>query len=222
VPVSDTSALLPTTPTRLAPVELPSESPCHAATVEAHTFAETPRLTAALRQGDAAAFRFLHAQWNQRILRYCFALSAGDDAFATEIAQATYLRIFKKVSRLPDEAALWNWTTCAMRSAAIDLRRVGGRYRRALARFADWLRFGSGAKPDPAHETRLFAALDDALAALEAEERHLIDCRYFHREPLEVIAARCGTSARAIEGRLARVRARLRSLMTATLRKETL
>lgn len=222
MPVSDTSALLPTTTTRLAPVELPSESTCRATTREPHSFADTPRLTAALRQGEASAFRFLHAEWNQRILRYCFALSAGDDAFATEIAQATYLRIFKKVSCLPDEAALWNWTTCAMRSAAIDLRRVGGRYRRALARFADWLRFGSGAKPDAAHEARLFAALDEALAALDAEERYLIDCRYFHREPLEAIAARCGTTARAIEGRLARVRARLRSMMTSTLRQETL
>jgi RNA polymerase sigma factor (sigma-70 family) len=221
VPATNTSALLSTT-TCLAPVELPSESPRVAAVAEPFTFADVPRLVRALREGDAGAFRFLHAEWNERILRYCFALSAGDGALATEIAQATYLRIFKQVQPLPDEAALWNWITRAMRSAAIDLRRVGGRYSRALGRFADWLRFGLGAEPDATSESRMFAALDSALGILEPEEQHLIDCRYFKREPLETIAARCGTTARAIEGRLARIRARLRSNITSALRQENL
>src|SRR5687768_414104 len=111
-----------------------------AAAAEPFTFTEVPRLARALREGDADAFRFLHAEWNERILRYCFALAAGDGALATEVAQATYLRIFKQIQPLPDEAALWNWITRAMRSSAIDLQRVGGRYTRALGRFADWLR----------------------------------------------------------------------------------
>jgi RNA polymerase sigma factor (sigma-70 family) len=221
VPATDTSVLLSTT-TCLAPVELPSESPRVAAAAEPFTFADVPRLARALREGDAGAFRFLHAEWNQRILRYCFALAAGDGAFATEIAQATYLRIFKQVQPLPDEAALWNWITRAMRSATIDFRRVGGRYRRALGRFANWLRFGFGARPNAASESRMFAALDHALGNLEPEERHLIDCRYFQREPLEAIAARCGTTARAIEGRLARIRARLRSNIISALRQDNL
>jgi RNA polymerase sigma factor (sigma-70 family) len=220
VPGTDTSTFLPT-PTRLAPVELPTESMrLTAAAVEPFSFAEVPRLARALRAGDAAAFRFLHAEWSQRILRYCFALAAGDDAFATEIAQATYLRIFHHMPPLAEEAALWNWITCAMRSAAIDLRRVGGRYRRALARFADWLRFGTRAPTASATESAMFSALDEALATLEAEERYLIDCRYFHREPLEAIATRCGTTARAIEGRLARIRARLRATLTTKLHQE--
>jgi RNA polymerase sigma factor (sigma-70 family) len=73
-----------------------------------------------------------------------------------------------------------------------------------------------------AGESRIFAALDDALENLEPEERHLIDCRYFKREPLETIAARCGTTARAIEGRLARIRSRLRSNISSALRQENL
>jgi RNA polymerase sigma factor (sigma-70 family) len=221
VPATNTSALLSTT-TRLAPVEIQSETPRKAATAEPFTFAEVPRLARALREGDAGAFRFLHAEWNERIMRYCFALSAGDGALATEIAQATYLRIFNHLQPLPDEAALWNWITRAMRSAAIDLQRVGGRYSRALERFAEWLRFGFGAEPDMAGESRMFAALDYALGNLEPEERQLIDSRYFKREPLETIAARCGTTARAIEGRLARIRERLRSNITSALRQENL
>jgi RNA polymerase sigma factor (sigma-70 family) len=79
-----------------------------------------------------------------------------------------------------------------------------------------------GAEPDATSESRMFAALDSALGNLEPEERHLIDCRYFKREPLGTIAVRCGTTARAIEGRLARIRARLRSNITSALRQENL
>jgi RNA polymerase sigma-70 factor (ECF subfamily) len=183
-------------------------------------FDDVPRLTQALGRGEPEAFRVLHAAWNQRILRYCFALAAGDDAFATDVAQATYLRIFKHVPELPGEADLWNWVTCAMRSAAHDLRRVGGRYRRALARFAEWLRFGAARHAGEVAEGRMFAALDQALASLEPPERQLIDRRYFERESLESIAARLGTSARAIEGRLARIRSRLRERMIGALRQE--
>jgi RNA polymerase sigma factor (sigma-70 family) len=218
-PASDTSALFPR-PARVAPVELPSESMRLAAVAgESFSFEAVPQLARALRAGDAAAFRFLHQQWNARILRYCFALAAGDDAFAAEIAQATYLRIFHHVPRAADEAALWNWITCAMRSAAIDLRRVGGRYRRALARFTDWLRFGSGER-EAGEDSAMLQALDDAVAKLEPEERYLLDCRYFHREPLDAIASRCGSSTRAIEGRLARIRARLRAELTQTVKRE--
>lgn len=218
---TETSALLATT-TRLAPVELPAEPLRPLRAVPGHSFEDTPALARALRRGEPEAFQFLHERWNRRILRYCFALSGGDDAFATEVVQAAYLRLFRQAPIAPNEAALWSWMACAIRSSAADLRKVGGRYRRALARFAEWLRFGSGEAAGDAEETRLFAALDRAMSALESEERELIQCRYFQKLPLEVIATRLQTTARAVEGRLARTRARLRALMTGALGKEDL
>ncbi len=204
-------------------MELPSgTASCRIAEEEKFGFANVSRLSAALRQGNAGAFRFLHAEWNPRLQRYCFALAAGDDAFALEIAQATYLRIFKGVPQLADEAALWKWIACAMRSAAIDLRRVGGRYRRVLARFANWLRFGMARDEGTMEDSRLLAALDGALAGLAADEREIIDRRYYAHESLETIAAHFTTTARGIEGRLARIRTKLRNAMTSTLRKDEL
>lgn len=178
------------------------------ATVEAFSFGETPVLTAALRAGDEAAFRWLHAQWNGRLFRYCLALAAGDEVQAGDFAQAAYLRVARHMRVLADEAALWAWLARAARDAATDLRRVGGRYLGVLARFAAWFR----PAPEVADDG-LLAALDTALARLEPEERALVEARYFRRDSLEATAAQLGCTVRAVEGRLARLREKLRKLM---------
>jgi RNA polymerase sigma-70 factor (ECF subfamily) len=214
------SATLPHTACLMSVEYAPASSP--PAQTICPGFEDVPRLCAALRAGDQQAFRFLHAQWNQRICRYCFALAAGDDALAMECVQATYLRIYKVIRPLPDEVALWNWIACAARSAAIDLRRVGGRYRRALARFTEWLQSGFGRSPENAQESDLLAALDRAVASLDDDERLLIEARYFRRVSLEEIARETGTTARAIEGRLARLRERLRHTLVTTTRPNEL
>lgn len=181
--------------------------------------AATPVLTAALRAGDEAAFRWLHEHWHARIMRYSFALARGDAAQAAEISQATWLRVVRHIRVLPDEAALWSWLACAARCAATDLGRTGGRYRGALARFGEWLRGQPEGAGDAAEgsEAQLLAALDAALARLAAGERELIADRYFHRIPLEQTAARLGTTTRAVEGRLARTRQHLRELIASEL-----
>lgn len=182
---------------------------------EAFAFGDVPRLTAALKRGDESAFAWLHGEWNRRINRWCFALAAGDAAFAGEISQAAWLRLMRHVRVLPDEAALWNWIACAARHAAVDLRRKGGRYLRALRRFAEWWQ-------RPAEEAGadggLLAALEAALGKLAAEERALIEGRYFSGESLEMIGARLSLSARAVEGRLARLRVKLRGLIADELK----
>jgi RNA polymerase sigma factor (sigma-70 family) len=186
---------------------------------EGFAFADVPRLTAALKRGEDAAFVWLHGHWSRRINRYAFALAAGDDTFAGEIAQATWLRIVRHMRVLGDEAALWNWIACAARHAATDLRRKGGRYVRALRRFAEgWSQPDAGQHENEDAADELIRALEAALLKLSDDERALIEHRYFSAEPLEVTAARLSVSARAVEGRLARVRQRLRELIAAQLR----
>lgn len=181
---------------------------------------DVPRLTRALRTGDEAAFRVLHGGWNARLYRYSFALARGDGAFADEITQATYLRVLRHMRELPDEEALWSWLALAARHAASDLRRAGGRYVGALARFAAGL-VGNNAEASATHEadTPLLAALDEAMRKLDDSERALLKARYFERVSLAGIAGRMGGSVRAVEGRLARARSRLRKLMERQLKE---
>ncbi len=182
---------------------------------EAFAFTDVPRLTAALKRGEESAFAWLHGKWSGRINRYCFALAAGDETFANEIAQAAWLRLARHVRVMQDEAALWSWIACAARHAASDSRRKGGRYLRALGRFAEWWQPSASAVVEA--NDHLPAALESALGKLETDERALIEGRYFTSESLEAIAARHALTVRAVEGRLARLRARLRELIAKEL-----
>lgn len=181
---------------------------------EAFAFGDVPRLTAALKRGDESAFAWLHGEWSGRINRYCFALATGDETFAGEIAQATWLRLMRHIRVMNDESALWSWIARAARHAASDLRRKGGRYLRALSRFAEWWQ---PAIADTEADNHLPAALESALSKLTLDERVLIEARYFASESLEGIASRHALTARAVEGRLARLRTRLRDLIAEEL-----
>jgi RNA polymerase sigma factor (sigma-70 family) len=193
---------------------LPHELP---ATGEvAFTLDDVPGLTTALKHGEEAAFTWLHREWSARINRYCFALAAGDAAFASEIAQAAWLRIVRHMRVLEDEQALWCWIACAARHAAADLRRKGGRYQRVLDRFKRWWSPPTESTTDDI--ASLMNAMEAALAQLTAEENLLIEGRYFAGESLEAIGARLSISSRAVEGRLARLRLRLREEIAHQLR----
>jgi RNA polymerase sigma factor (sigma-70 family) len=200
----------------LAPLILPDAAPAAAG----FAFNDVPRLTAALKKGDDAAFAWLHGEWSGRINRYCFALAAGDDSFAGEIAQAAWLRLARHGRVLHDEQALWDWIACAARHAAIDFRRKGGRYLRALSRLADWWQSPALDVPND-HADGLLFTLEAALQRLTDEERALIAARYFAGESLETIGGRHALSVRAVEGRLARLRTRLRELMAEELQRHT-
>jgi RNA polymerase sigma factor (sigma-70 family) len=69
----------------------------------------------------------------------------------------------------------------------------------------------------PPDETFLNIALDNALATLTPEEERLIEARYIAQSPLLETAAALGVSTRAIEGRLARIRAKLRKQIATQL-----
>lgn len=198
-----------------------AESANHAtlslAVAETFAFDDVPRLTAALKRGDENAFAWLHGAWSRRINGWCFALAAGRESFAHEIAQATWLRLMRHIRVLPDEAALWNWIARAARHAATDLLRKGGRYLRALRRFGEWWSDATATESDSNLDAGLLAALEAALQKLPPNERALIEARYFSGESLETIGARECLSVRAVEGRLARLRIKIRERIAAEL-----
>jgi len=166
---------------------------------------DIPKLCRKLRRGDEDAFTTLHSRWHERLHRYCLVLARGDETATHELVQACYLRVLRHLRPLPDEEALWNWLAKAARHAAADRYRRSSRYRRAIERFTRQFR-----PPPQETESPLERALEEAVAALTADERELLRERYEARTPLVEIGRRRGISSRAVEGRLARLRERLR------------
>ena len=167
-------------------------------------------LAARVHAGDEAAFAELHRQYAPRLQRYALVMARGNEHVAAETVQNTFLRAIRSLRTVLDEDALWCWLAKAARCAAADAARRERRQSALLAKLsALWASDPQPPIEDP--ETLWHQALDAALADLPYEDRSLIHARYTERVPLAEIAGRTGTTDRAIESRLARLRAALRS-----------
>ena len=178
----------------------------------APAWSDVPAFCRRLRRGDEDAFAALDAAWGARLFRYAFVLARGDEHLAREVVQATWLRVLRHLRPLPDEAALWNWLAKAARHSGADLHRRSSRYRRVLDRFTAVFTRLPTETPDP--EDRLQRALAAALGDLEDADRELLRLRYETPATLEEIGTALGIGSRAVEGRLARLRQRLRDAIT--------
>jgi RNA polymerase sigma factor (sigma-70 family) len=168
-----------------------------------------PQLAAGVRRGEEEAVRALHARYRDRLTRYALVVTRGDEAAAADAVQSAFLKSLRHLRPLPDEAALWAWLARAARTAAADAGRRSRRYTALLARVAAI--FSPASEPPPADTEAIWlAALERALTELDGDSRALIEARYFGRRPLADIAAEHSSTDRAIEGRLARIREKLR------------
>lgn len=181
---------------------------------------DVPRLTTRMRSGEEAAHREFYDLYYGRLLRYLLVVARGDEEAATEALEATLLRVVRHIKVFPDEAVLWSWLTVLARSSLADHRRKHGRYLTFLARFKRQAEVERSALGTSEDEGRLQTALLRATAALPAEERQILDWKYFEHRSVREIAAELRTSEKAIESRLVRIRKKLKEELVLQLRDE--
>lgn len=165
-------------------------------------------LTAGLRRGEDDAFRELYDRYGLFLLRYLTALHQGNLEAAKDSLQSVFMRIARHIRVYEDEVVFEGWLKRVARTTFIDSQRKSSRYQRLLERFAQSFEESEVASDAPLAELR--PSLIRALAALPPEARSLVEARYFDQLSLTEIAQRHGLTARAVEGRLARIRATLR------------
>ena len=172
-------------------------------------------LSRAVARGDEEAFRQLYDAYGDRLLRLAMVMARGDAALARDVAQSVWLIAARKMKPLETDAHLWNWLALVARQqTAKALRRGAGPAGEvSLAEIPD--------PPAPAAaDTLLAECLDAAVRNLEDEERRLVEWFYYEHLTCEHIAARLGTTAKAVSSRLERARAKLRSLVQRRLAHE--
>ena len=168
-------------------------------------------LTASMARGDEEAWRAFHRDYFGRLHRYLIVLQRGDEESAAELVQQTCLRVVRHVRCFETEEVFWSWLTCLARCAAADAGRKRSRRLAMVEKFAHWQelrRSGSaGGEGDQ------LGRLERSLAELAPDDRALVEGKYFERQSYAELAAEFGLSAKAVESRLARLRAKLRTAM---------
>ena len=170
--------------------------------------------------GDESAYRAFHEAYYPRLARYLLVVTHGDEEAAREALQATFTRVVRHIKVLDDETHFWNWLTVLARTAFADQCRKRSRYLRFLDRFAEHTRTEAAVAENGEADARLLAALEFSVRSLPAEERELLEHKYFNRKSVRDIAKAVQASEKAVESRLGRVRHKLKDAVLAALKHE--
>jgi RNA polymerase sigma-70 factor (ECF subfamily) len=164
-------------------------------------------LSTGLARGDDAAWAQFHRDYGPTIFRQLLAGTRGDYDLASEALQQTYLRVARHARPCESEAMFGGWLRVVARTALSDCRRRRFSFWDMLRRRADEPELDDRAGRE---DEVLRAAIEAGLAALAADDRGLLEAKYFQGESVRTIAERLGVSAKAVESRLTRARAELR------------
>ncbi len=170
--------------------------------------------------GDELAYRTFYHAYFGRLSRYLLVVCAGDEQAMREALQETLRRVVRHVREFQDEAAFWSWLTVLARSARSDEGRKRRRYFAFLDRFKHHaaVAMDEGASPNLADD--LEQLLELCLRRLPAEERTLLEAKYFESRSVIEIAERLGCTEKSVESRLVRIRKKLKTAILVELNHE--
>lgn len=169
--------------------------------------------TRRLVQGEDEAWRWFHQRYYVPLLRYA-SQRTGNPSNASEVVQQGYLRVARHIRPFDDEGDFWNWLCCVVRCAAVDYGRNTSRRMVLLEKLAHWRAAqASEDAPGPASAQPAPALVEEALSRLPSDEAALLRRKYCDGWSTQELAADLGTTPKAIENRLARLRERLREII---------
>jgi len=173
-------------------------------------------LVARARRGDEEAFRRLLDAHRRAITSTLFACGVRCPETARDLAQDVALRAWSNLARLEDPRTFPAWIRRIAGNAARDHLR-----RRAVRREEELdLALELQSEDDPHQRSERLAELRFMLAALEEEDREVVDLLMARADGVSVeeLAQRTGLSQGALKMRLLRLRGRLRERLEALRR----
>ena len=147
------------------------------------------------------------------LMRYIIAPILKNAQDREDCLSEVLLRVWERIGQFDPEKGSWTaWLTAVTRNAALNQAR-------ALARHGDLGDIPPDTpSPEPEPEAVLLrqerhAALSQALQQLSAGDRLLFYRKYYYLQATAQIASELGMTERAVEGRLYRLKQRLRQLL---------
>ena len=181
---------------------------------------EVAPLTRRMKEGDEMAYRSFYDAYYPRLWRYLLVVTCGNEEVSSEALQATLVRVVRYIKVFPDAAAFWGWLTVLARSALRDQNRGHRRYLAFLDRFTKHAQVQQGATDQTVADSKLLTLLETNLAEMPSEDRELVEAKYFESQSVREISQGLGTSEKAVESRLVRIRRKLKAALLEGLRSE--
>jgi len=173
-----------------------------------------------MARGDEAAFREFFDAYFNRLLRYLLVVTRGDEPAAREALQAALVRVARHAQPFDSEEKFWSWLTVLARTALADESKKQRRWFAFLERFSRHAETENQSGDQGAEDSRLHELLEQNLSALPADERGLLEQKYFLRCSVREIAGAQQTTEKAVESKLSRVRRKLKDALFDRLTNE--
>lgn len=140
------------------------------------------------------------------MLRYIVTHIVSDPRDAEECISDVYLRVWERAALYDAEKGLFfGWLTAVTRNAALNRAKCEKPAPVGLSDDAE----GDGSPEDALVERERTVWLRKVIADLYPEEQRLFYRKYYYLQTTAQIAAELGTTERAVEGRLYRIRRKL-------------
>lgn len=159
-------------------------------------------------RGDREAFAALVRRYQRPVVHFCYRMT-GSLTDAEDIAQETFVNLYRSLGRLRQESAFSTVLFCYARNATLNHLRGARRFRRRVDAFkrAQDGRISAADRPDSrAQEKEMAASLEAGIAALAPEFREIFVLREFQGLDYRNIAKVIGCPVGTVRSRLARAR----------------
>ena len=167
------------------------------------------RIRALLLAGEQRGMELLLARYGG-LLRYVISGVLGSGPETEDCYSEVSLSVWQRFSAFdPQKGTLSTWLTALARNAACTRLRA---QRRRAEHFSEEKPLAPSAEEEALRRENA-ARLEGALRSLSAGDRQLFYRKYYYLQSTARIAAELGTTERAVEGRLYRLKKRLREAM---------
>jgi len=167
--------------------------------------------------GDTEAFAVLVTRYQTPVVHFCYRMT-GSQSDADDLAQETFLRLFKALPRLRPDAKFSTALFGMARNLTLNFLRDAKRRGRGLHDSLDGVDLDAGraARPDvQAGHSELRRELERGIAELSVEHREILLMREIQGLDYDAIAHIAGCNKGTVKSRLARAREQLRRRMKA-------
>jgi RNA polymerase sigma-70 factor (ECF subfamily) len=170
-------------------------------------------LIARARAGDQEAFRLIFERYSRPVLAFIYDLVSQRD-LADELTQETFVRAYRNLKELRDDARFSTWLFGIGRNVAREALRLRRRDNQDLANDHEFVQeHEDTANPSPADqllEKELNLTVETALRALDEDKRVVFALKTFQQRSYHEIAEITGFSLAKVKTDLHRARVEMR------------